>query len=82
MNALRQYTDLYNAHCKDIDAHAPALLNELRPRAFEALQGKELPDTHTEAYERTSLDEMMTPDRGLNIMRLGHSFDLSTAIRC
>lgn len=82
MNALRQYTDLYNAHCKDIDAHAPALLNELRPRAFEALQGKELPDTHTEGYERTSLDEMMTPDRGLNIMRLGHSFDLSTAIRC
>lgn len=46
MNALRQYTDLYNAHCKDIDAHAPALLNELRPRAFEALQAKSCP-THT-----------------------------------
>ncbi|MDE5920148.1 MAG: hypothetical protein K2G82_00850, partial [Paramuribaculum sp.] len=82
MDALRQYIDLYNAHSKDIDAHAPGLLNDLRPRAFEALQGATLPDTRTEGYERTSLEEMMAPDRGLNIMRVGHSFDLTTAIRC
>lgn len=82
MDALRQYTDLYDAHREAVDAHAPALLNALRPAAREALEGARLPDTRTEGYERTSLEEMMAPDRGVNIMRVGQAFDLSTAIRC
>ena len=82
MDALRQYTDLYDAHREAVDAHAPALLNALRPAAREALEGARLPDTRTEGYERTSLEEMMAPDRGINIMRVSQAFDLSTAIRC
>ncbi len=82
-NSLRQYLDLYDTHVEAIDAHSTAPLNALRRKAREALAGDvRLPDTRTEGYEQTSIDELMAPDLGVNINRLNLTGDIAAAFRC
>lgn len=82
MGSLSQYIELYRSHSGEIDSHSTALLNRLRPAALDALTGKELPDRHTEGYEKTSIDEMMAPDYGLNINRVNIPVDAAKSFRC
>lgn len=81
--ALGQYTGLYDAHRHDIDSHAPALLNALRPAAREALErAGRLPRKGDEGYARTDVEELFAPDYGINIMRVPAPVDVAASLRC
>lgn len=82
MGALQQYLDLYNTQRQAIDNGSAEPLNVLRQAAREALAGKQLPDRGTEGFEKTSIDEMFSPDYGINITRLALPCDIAAAFRC
>lgn len=81
-NSLKQYLDLYQSSCEAIDAHSAGALNALRPAALKALEGRSLPDTSCEGFEKTSIDAMFAPDYGLNVNRLDIPCDVAAAFRC
>lgn len=81
-NSLDQYLNLYDTAAEAIDSHSIAPLNALRHKARRELDGASLPDTRTEGYEQTSIDELMAPDLGVNINRLNLSADVAAAFRC
>lgn len=83
MSALDQYTALYAGARADFDTHSAGALNAMRPAAFDALRGVSLPTRHTEGYERTSLEDMYSPDFGLNPLRVAMPVpDLASTFRC
>ncbi|MCC8174818.1 MAG: Fe-S cluster assembly protein SufD [Bacteroidales bacterium] len=82
MSALQQYIDLYDEHRKEIDAGSGAALNALRPAAREALTDKHLPGKGDEGFEKTSIDEMMAPDFGINFLRQPIEADLRSTFKC
>lgn len=82
MGSLSQYTSLYRDHRDGLDSHSAPAINALRPAAYAALQGKELPGRGTEGYEKTSIDEMMAPDFGVNINRLNIPVDVVASFHC
>lgn len=82
MGALSQYLELYNANRQAIEQGSCAIMNSMRSVALQALAGKELPDTHTPGYEKTSIDEMFAPDYGMNINRLPLPCDVAGAFKC
>ncbi len=82
-NSLQQYLDLYDANSRAIDAGCGApLLNAMRPGARSALEGARLPERGDEGYERTSVNDMLAPDFGLNISRLPMPVDVTASFRC
>lgn len=82
MSSINQYIQLYRDHAATIDAHSAPVLNALRPAALEMLQGQSLPTRRTEGYEKTSIDEMMAPDMGVNITRLALPVNVADTFRC
>ena len=85
MDALKQYTDLYDdASTRTvIDGHAPSLLNDLRPEAREALAAfGRLPRTGDEGFARSNVEAMFAPDYGLNLERRGFPVELARTFRC
>ncbi len=82
MGALKQYLDLYDSQRATIDAGSAGAMNTLREVAYEELQGKELPDTKCEGFEKTSIHEMFTPDYGINIGRVKLPCDVASAFKC
>lgn len=81
-DSLRQYLDLYDAECHTICGAAPGLLNAPRERARRMLEGRRLPDRRTEGYERTSVNDMLAPDFGVNITRIDMPADIRGTFRC
>ncbi|MDE6370701.1 MAG: Fe-S cluster assembly protein SufD [Duncaniella sp.] len=82
-NALTQYTDLHDQAKAQLEASAGAPVNRLRAQARQALEGdRRLPDTHTEGYEKTSINDMFAPDYGVNINRVGIPVDIASTFRC
>lgn len=82
MSALTQYIELYNNHRQAIDAGSAEPLNALRAAALEALTGKRLPEAGDEGFEKTSIEKMFAPDRGVNINRVAMPCDVASAFRC
>lgn len=82
MGALKQYLDLYQSSREALDSHSAPVLNDLRQRAFTALQGCELPDKTREGFAKTSIDEMFAPDYGVNLNRVNIPCDVAAAFRC
>lgn len=82
MGSLSQYTDIYRDHREAIDSHSSAVINAMRPAAYDVLKGKELPGKNTEGYEKTSIDEMMSPDFGININRVNIPVDVAASFHC
>ncbi len=82
MSSIRQYIDIYRDNAKALDDNSSPVLNALRPKAFEALDGKELPRRGDEGYEKTSLEDMFAPDFGLNIFRLDIPVDIADTFKC
>lgn len=82
MSSLKQYTDLYINNRDAINACSAAPLNALRPAALEALNGRELPDSRVEGFEKTSVDAMFAPDFGVNINRVNIPCDIASAFKC
>lgn len=82
MGAIKQYIELYEANKAAIDNGSAGVLNAMRPAAFDALAGRELPDEHVEDFEKTSVDAMFAPDYGMNFNRLALSCDIAAAFKC
>lgn len=82
MSSLKQYIDLYHDNREAIDAHSAPALNALRPMALESLAGKSLPSRGDEGYEKTSIEDMMTPEFGVNINRVNIPADAAASFRC
>lgn len=82
MDSLKQYTDLYDNNEATIRSHSPAVLNDMRASAREALEGARLPARGNEGYEKTSVDDMFAPDFGININRVDIPADVAASFRC
>ncbi len=82
MNALDQYIALYTGNAGAINAHAPALINSLRPAALAALDGARLPRKGDETFAALSEDSMFAPDYGVNINRVRFGVDTSATFHC
>ena len=82
MSSLTQYLQLYKEHSSVIDANSAPVLNALRPAAFEMLQGAKLPTTRTEGYEKTSIEDMLAPDLGVNLTRLHIPVNVASTFKC
>ena len=82
MSSLKQYIDLYHDNREAIDAHSAPVLNALRPMALEALAGKSLPARGVEGYEKTSIEDMMAPEFGININRVNIPVDVAASFHC
>lgn len=82
MSAIKQYIDFYIDNRVAIDCGSAPALNNLREAALRALDGKELPDKNVEGYEKTSIDEMFSPDFGINASRVNIPVDIARTFRC
>ena len=83
MNALTQYIDLYKTHSATINANAPEVLNRHRAAALAVLERLPgMPERGDEGYEKISLNNMFTPDYGVNISRLKFEADASSMSGC
>lgn len=82
MSALKQYIDLFRDHRDIIDSHSAPAINALRRRAFDSLDGVELPKPGADNYENTDLETMLSPDYGLNIARLNIDVNPAATFHC
>ena len=83
MSALYQYINLYDEHKTVIDSMSAPLLNSCRNEARKQLAvNASLPRKGSEGYEKTSLDDMFSPDYGVNINRVNIPVDVSLSFKC
>ena len=82
LNSLEQYIDIYRENSEAIDAHSAPVMNAARPRALASLEGRRLPVLGDEGYEKTSVDDMMAADYGLNFNRVGIPVNVAASFRC
>lgn len=82
MNALKQYIDLYDSQQQVIDSGSSGVMNDCRHRARLALEDKELPGRETAGYTKTSVNDMMAPDMGINLARLKMDVDANAPFKC
>jgi len=82
MGSEQQYISLYQEHRDLICAHAPAVMNAVRDRAFEDFKTQGFPDKKVERYKYTDMQALFAPDYGLNLQRLAMLVDPYEAFRC
>lgn len=82
MSAIDQYLKLYDDNRETIDAKSAPALNRLRPDALRALDGVSLPRRGDEGYEKTSIEDIMSPDFGVNVNRVAIPVDVAATFRC
>jgi len=84
MNSLKQYIDLFRDNREAIESRSSAVMNAARDSALALLgkSGMSLPRRGDEGFERTSIDEMMAPDMGVNINRVAMPVDVAASFRC
>lgn len=82
MNALTQYINLFSENRALFDGRTAPAIRDLHDRALKALENAELPSTKTEGYAKTSVNDMFSPDFGININRLNFPTDLAQTFRC
>ncbi len=82
MSSIDQYINLYRDNAAVINSKSAPLLNSLRQQALASLEGKRLPDTHDEGFEKTSVEKMFAPDFGVNINRINIPTEIARSFRC
>lgn len=82
MGALQQYIDLYKEHRSLVDSGSAQVLNELRQSAFEILKDMRLPAKGSENYETTDLEQILSPDYGVNIARVSIDVNPAATFHC
>lgn len=82
MNSLNQYLELYKTYSGLVDSGSCPVMNRLRNEARLQLQDRELPRKGSENYELIDLNEILSPDFGLNLSRLAMSVDKKTPFHC
>lgn len=81
-DSLKQYIDLYEANRAHIDHFSAPALNALRADALEALKHMHLPTRGDEGFEKTSINDMMAPDFGINFNRVNIPVQIAETFRC
>ncbi len=82
MSALKQYLDLFREHRGLIDANSAAPVNALRDEAAHALEKMRLPRRGDENFENIDMEEMLSPDYGLNLQKVDIDVNLDMTFRC
>lgn len=83
MNSLTQYIELFNSNRQSIERHSSSPLNAPRQKALDALYRiRRLPEKGDEGYEKTSINDMLAPDYGININRMDFPVDVAATFRC
>jgi Fe-S cluster assembly protein SufD len=82
MSSITQYIDLYNEHAATVNANSAPAINALRTVALAALAGATLPTTRSEGYEKTSIEDMLAPDLGVNITRVHIPVNVAATFKC
>lgn len=82
MDSLKQYLDLYRLNRPAIMNGSAEALNARRDEAYEMLTQSRLPEKGHEGYERTSVNDMMAADYGVNINRVAIPADIAASFRC
>lgn len=82
MGALNQYIDLYREHYELIDANGAPALNALRPEAAKILAGMRLPRRGDENFANIDIEEMLSPDFGLNLQKVNMDVNPEMTFRC
>ena len=82
MSALTQYIDLYRGHRELVDGNSAHTLNSLREEALGCLGNMALPPRGGENYETTDLEEILSPDYGVNIARVNIDVNPAASFHC
>ncbi|MDE6583016.1 MAG: Fe-S cluster assembly protein SufD [Duncaniella sp.] len=82
MNALKQYLDIYIGAAPALDDASAPVMNALRPAALDALRSARFPDKSDEGYEKTSVEDMMAPDYGINMIGINIPVDVARSFKC
>ncbi len=82
-NAVDQYLNLYGDYREAIGSHSAGVLNARRDDGAEALaRAGRFHVRGDEGYEKTSVDEMFSPDFGVNVNRVNMPVDVGASFRC
>ncbi len=82
MNALTQYITLFENNRTTIESNSAPLMNRLRDESLEILHHSRLPNKSDEGFEKTSIEDMFSPDYGVNIARVNIPVDVASSFRC
>lgn len=82
MGSEQQYIDLYNDCRQMICSHSTAVMNAVRDGAFNDFCQQKLPTRRVERYKYTDVEQLMTPNYGLNLNRLDIPVNPYDAFRC
>lgn len=82
MDALKQYIDLFEENRELIDSNSTTILNELRAEAAEHLKQTHLPRRGEENFENIDMEELLSPDYGLNLQKVNINVDPDITFRC
>lgn len=81
-NSEQQYIDLYNDCRQMICSHSTAVMNAVRDGAFNDFCQQKLPTRRVERYKYTDVEQLMSPNYGLNLNRLDIPVNPYDAFRC
>lgn len=82
MNALEQYIQLYKEHTALVDSGSDPVMNSLRNSALAWLENNPLPKKGSENYETTDLQEILSPDFGVNLGRVNIDVNAMAPFHC
>lgn len=82
MSSEKQYIDLYTSCREMVFGHSSAALNAVRDRAFEDFCRLGFPTRKTERYKYTDIQQLFSPDYGLNLNRLEIPANPYDVFRC
>lgn len=82
MAALDQYIDLFRQHRDLIDANGAPALNESRDAAARRLSVAKLPRKGDENFDNIDLEEMLSPDFGINLQKVDIDVNTEATFRC
>lgn len=82
MNALSQYIDLFKQHSALVNDGSCAIMNRLRPEALNILEDCTLPPKGSENYENIDLNELLSPDFGINLARVNIDVNAAAPFHC
>ncbi len=82
MGALDQYLDLWQEHGDLLNSNAPEAINRLRPAASSSLIEQGLPTAKDENYRYSDIENILSPDYGINIGRVKIDVNPVETFRC
>ncbi len=82
MDALRQYIDLFHENRRLIEANSSDVINNMRDIAADRLEHTHLPRRGEENFENIDMEELLSPDYGLNLQKVNIDVNPDLTFRC